>query len=309
MVRRVVIRSGQRLVYGHPLPLLPELVTVGRDTVHRAGHLGLDPHTHETMEICYVQRGEVRWWAQRRSYRVPGGHVYVTWPGELHGGSHGMLNPCKVYWLGIPLWPGGRSGERSLLDLPIPEARNLVSRLEKLPRRSFPGPSRIADSIDRILDGLEGPRDALLLTRTRGALLEILLMVAEAGHAAKPSPLSPLTREAIQLMESRLSEPLLLPEIAARLGKSQSHLKHRFRRETGLPPAEYYLRLRITEACRRLESAGKNITVIAMDLGFPSSQYFATAFKHFMGLTPQDYRAASTAHRRPSSQQMVRHLD
>jgi AraC-like DNA-binding protein len=56
----------------------------------------------------------------------------------------------------------------------------------------------------------------------------------------------------------------------------------------GIPPAEYALRLRIAEARRRLVESGATVTQVATDLGFSSSQYFATSFKRLMNMTPRE---------------------
>ncbi|MFD0149512.1 helix-turn-helix transcriptional regulator [Streptomyces sp. NPDC055721] len=87
-----------------------------------------------------------------------------------------------------------------------------------------------------------------------------------------------------------------------------------FRTEIGETPARYRTRLRMERArlllaetdlpiCR---SAVLPITVIAMDLGYSSSQHFATAFRRETDTTPSRYRSAvrgscpSREHRRPS---------
>jgi AraC-like DNA-binding protein len=91
-------------------------------------------------------------------------------------------------------------------------------------------------------------------------------------------------------MESNLELPLPLSELSRRLGWSPTYFNRKFRAEVGTPPANYYLRRRIAEACRRLHADGRAITEIGLELGFGSSQYFATAFKRTMGITPQAFR-------------------
>ena len=48
--------------------------------------------------------------------------------------------------------------------------------------------------------------------------------------------------------------------------------------------------IKIQKAKNLLFKSDKSITEIAMDLGFSTSQYFATAFKRYTGRTPSSYR-------------------
>ncbi len=81
-----------------------------------------------------------------------------------------------------------------------------------------------------------------------------------------------------------------LEDLARRAHLSLSHFKKRFKAETGLSPRQYILRDKIEAAKCLLSSQAKPITDIALDLGFVSSQYFATVFKRITGTTPTHYR-------------------
>ena len=73
-------------------------------------------------------------------------------------------------------------------------------------------------------------------------------------------------------------------------GLSVSHFKARFRRETGLPPREFILREKIRLAREALGKGHGTVTDIAFELGFSSSQYFATVFKRYTGQSPRQIR-------------------
>lgn len=55
-----------------------------------------------------------------------------------------------------------------------------------------------------------------------------------------------------------------------------------------MAPAEYVLQQRIAAAQQLLADSGKSITEIAYELGFSSSQTFATAFRRITSLRPSD---------------------
>ncbi|MBA3847285.1 MAG: helix-turn-helix domain-containing protein [Planctomycetes bacterium] len=70
----------------------------------------------------------------------------------------------------------------------------------------------------------------------------------------------------------------------------RSEQDDRFLAEIGETPADWTRQQRIASAKRRLAESDTPITALALDLGFPSSQYFATVFRRYAGLTPREFR-------------------
>ena len=72
---------------------------------------------------------------------------------------------------------------------------------------------------------------------------------------------------------------------------SDSHFKSWFKKEAGMPPLDYILRMRIEEGKKLMAShPGETIASIAYQLNFSSSQYFATVFKKYAGISPAAFR-------------------
>lgn len=270
-----------------PVPQLPELAAIGCDSIRRARAGKLAPHVHETMELCYVERGRVWSWVGSELFEISGGEVYVTWPGEIHGAMNGVVNPCRRYLVRVPLRPGSAT----FLHLPEDEAAALVDALARLPRH-FPAPPSLVPTWEELIAESAAGSGPLGVARLRALLLDLLLEVVAAAARAVPQEWSQLTCDAMRQMEQNLTRPLQLTEIADRLGWSVSHVQHRFRREVGISPGEWYLRRRVAESCRLLEQSDDAVTKIAFDLGFSSSQYFATAFARVTGLSPTAFRRA-----------------
>ena len=78
-------------------------------------------------------------------------------------------------------------------------------------------------------------------------------------------------------------------------GLSLSWFKTRFKEQMGLSPRQFILRTKIEAACRRLLASHESISKIGGDLGFPTSQYFATVFRRMMGVPPKTYRLEDIA--------------
>jgi AraC-like DNA-binding protein len=91
-------------------------------------------------------------------------------------------------------------------------------------------------------------------------------------------------------IESHIESPdeLTVARLAQVAGLSPSRFQAAFKQETGIPPAEFALSARITEASRRLARPGADVTSVAFSLGFSSSQYFASAFRRFTNISPRE---------------------
>jgi AraC-like DNA-binding protein len=73
------------------------------------------------------------------------------------------------------------------------------------------------------------------------------------------------------------------------LGVSRSRGYDIFHQTIGLNPKEYILRKKI-EFAKQMLTQDRDITTIAFDLGFSSSQSFATVFKKLTCMTPSDFK-------------------
>lgn len=257
---------------------------MGRLRNPKGGHQGLRPHRHNHLEVCYVHRGRLRWWAQREWHDVRSGDLYVTQSGEPHGGTLGALDGCVLYWLQIDV-------QHPLLGLPSAESEALWETLRSLPQRHVHAGTDLSHAFDDALSALQDGE--LAATRVRHATLAVLLDVARSARTAERTGQDAIVRAAMALMRGHLHGRLDIPSMARTLGYSTSHFKQRFHREVGIGPAEYHLRMRIDEAARLLETTSLPIADVADRLGFPSGQYFATAFRRTIGIPPGRYRTNS----------------
>ena len=80
-----------------------------------------------------------------------------------------------------------------------------------------------------------------------------------------------------------------IEDLFEQLGVKRSRGYEIFLKTTGLNPKEYILRKKI-EFAKQMLKHDRNITGIAFDLGFSSSQSFATVFKKLTCTTPSNYK-------------------
>lgn len=96
---------------------------------------------------------------------------------------------------------------------------------------------------------------------------------------------------AMNFISENLGRDLSLEEIAEVASFSRYHFHRIFRAVVGETVAGFTRRLRLEMAANRLKgSKHEDITTIALECGFSSSQNFAKAFRKCFGVTPSSYR-------------------
>ena len=110
----------------------------------------------------------------------------------------------------------------------------------------------------------------------------------EASRLGTQGTASPLMQRVLHYIGKHLDEPVHVPRLAEVARLSESRFKIRFKRELGVPPAEFWLRQKIERAAVLLKT--RKVTEVAHELGFSSSQYFATVFKRYTLNNPSHFK-------------------
>lgn len=95
----------------------------------------------------------------------------------------------------------------------------------------------------------------------------------------------------IELMESNLSEPLSLIDIADSAGLSRRQIERLFAQEMGRSPARYYLEIRLDRARHLLVQSSMPIVEVAVACGFVSASHFSKCYREVYNRSPQQERA------------------
>jgi transcriptional regulator GlxA family with amidase domain len=94
----------------------------------------------------------------------------------------------------------------------------------------------------------------------------------------------------IELMESHLSEPLSLIEIADHVDLSRRQIERLFRTEMGRSPARYYLEIRLDRARHLLVQSSLPVVEVAVACGFVSASHFSKCYRELYARSPQQER-------------------
>ncbi|MDX1809979.1 MAG: AraC family transcriptional regulator [Sulfurospirillaceae bacterium] len=90
-------------------------------------------------------------------------------------------------------------------------------------------------------------------------------------------------------IDSNLNNILSLDELAQKTNLNSSYLSRGFKKKYGLSPTRYIFNKRV-HLSKKLLDEGKEITQIALELGFFDQSHFYKAFKSIFSITPNEYK-------------------
>ena len=130
--------------------------------------------------------------------------------------------------------------------------------------------------------------DALSVVRSEYHTLYLLSVLAKKGGTSlKINPMKRVT----DYMTHSFSDKYNVSEYAKMLNVSCDRFNHLFKEYIGVSPYDYYIKLRINNACSLLEKTDLRINIISEMCGYSDPMYFTQAFKKVMELTPSAYRS------------------
>ncbi|WP_346238409.1 AraC family transcriptional regulator [Niabella insulamsoli] len=98
---------------------------------------------------------------------------------------------------------------------------------------------------------------------------------------------------AILYMQEHITDMLTLRDISNYSNYSISRFSNLFKQKTGYAPMDYFMQMKIQQACQQLDFTDKSIKEIALTLGFDDPYYFSKRFKQVTGMPPVKYRSVN----------------
>jgi AraC-like DNA-binding protein len=218
---------------------------------------------------------------QAQLFRLYGGDIFITRPGEYHSTGPFQQQRGKLYWFHLD------SACTDLL-LQTPQTSELLKKsLAELNHHVLRVPlyirSRLTEAFQLLMRG-----DENRLLRACQLLSLFILELAEWSRSVSSETFSALSLEAISYIQNNLFQPNLSVErISAHLHYGRTYVMTTFHKEVGMTIHEFILREKV-EAARDL-LLEYSVTETALLLHFSSSQHFARVFKEHTGRTPREY--------------------
>ncbi len=232
---------------------------------------------HNSFEIHYIYDGTLSFRVAGEEYLLKAGDIFITFPNEYHGSGNNPFAGHKLYWFNL-------LADRPVLGLNPEWSSLLLEKLGQIKHRVIPATEDMKYMIDQAFAHVLSD-DPYYQRYANGQMLAFLQRLIENDAELERSDLSAEITRAIEFMKQNLHTCYTLEKIARHVGLSLSYFKAKFKREVGIPPADYYMDLRITKA-KELLLSGKSVTDTAYELDFVSSNYFSVVFRRVTAQTP-----------------------
>lgn len=245
------------------------------------------------MVLIFVISGSQHYQIDGCGVDAHGGQGICIRPGETYSTGNQPEQRGDLAWLILkarPLPRGrvlGMSGEgvrtvfARLVDPSLPRVFQLPPEMKNIISSAFTAWS--------MKNGVL--RTELLRHRITALILESALALERCAET--PNYADKRILDSVRWFHENIDELSSAEDLVARagIGISRNRFYDEFKRITGTTPGDYMLRARVGEAAKRLhEDPALSVTYVAIDLGFSSSQYFATVFRRYLGSSPSHWR-------------------
>lgn len=249
---------------------------------------GLKNHAHsKVLEICYFLKGRQFYKIDNTPHELTGNDIIIIAPDINHSTDRHPEDKGELYWLQISL----EKDEGKLCHLPQEQSDQLLQLLIKNASHIFKGSFKLKFVLMKLMRELQKPKSTMRALSINQLILQLLMETLTLSENQQPSVPTERFQTIDDFILKNMERIIFVDELATLINLSTPYFKDWFKKKKGLPPKEYINRKKIEKAKTDL-LIKKSITQVAYDLGFGSSQYFATVFKKYSGTTPKSYIAS-----------------
>lgn len=236
---------------------------------------GCVPHWHENLELLYFHRSG-RVVCNRNEYEVGAHDIVIFGSNTVHSVQLGDDNSYDC------LIVDSKFCADSSIDVASLEF-DCVVRDEEAEALFL----RAVDEISRF----DLSPSAFSAAGTKAAILALVVCLCRRhSHPISGTHDSDTVKRAIGYINSHISRPMSIDEIAGYVKVSKYYFCREFHRETGYTVVRYINNLRCREAERLLRQSEAPVGEIARSCGYDNLSYFTRTYKSIIGRTPSETR-------------------
>jgi AraC-like DNA-binding protein len=254
----------------------------------------LSTTTTGSIRIYYILDGKFEWIIKDRSHVLYPGDLAIILPGQPFGGRQGFMDIGTLCWICIGVDCIDQNKKMVFGDWSgLSETESLtISKILQLNNTSVLVRVKEAFTILQTIKDELFHREVGYATRVNHLIDELLiLIVRQSTHQTNSRRDFPQSFTKLEgALRLNLAHQWTVDEMAALMGLGTTAFSEKVKNYTGFSPLNYLINIRISEAIKLLKKQELNITAIALETGFYSSQHFSTTFKKLTGYTPLEFR-------------------
>lgn len=274
-----------------PFPHITEFASKKNTTIQFDS---LPPESSTGLQIFYIDEGRFEWLIDGRPYTLYPGDLALVLPGQVFSGERNFLDIGTLHWMHISVDFSAGSGKLipgkwSRLS---PGESSTIGKIWALSNWAVVGGMKEAGAFFQTVQQELFSQEIGYATRVNQLVDELLILMARQmtrqNNSRRDFPQTFLKLE--QTLRESLSHQWTVEEMAALVGLGTTAFSEKVKSFTGFSPLNYLINIRVSEAIKLLKRPDVHVTDIALDVGFYSSQHFATTFKKLTGYTPREFR-------------------
>jgi AraC-like DNA-binding protein len=275
------------------LHAFPHITEFGYKKINTIQFDSLKKVTSELLRFYFVIDGRFDWMIEDQRHILYPGDLAIILPGQSFGGEKDLLDIGTVSWLHLGLQPdpNSKTGLGKWSRLNDSECRNVVKILLLNHSPVLSKLKEVAILFQTIHNEFAN-QEIGYTARINQSIDDLFILIARQltrqNNSRRDFPKSFLKLE--QSLRENLSHPWTVEEMAALVGLGITAFTEKVKNYSGFSPLNYLINIRISESIKLLKRSDVHVTDIAMDVGFYSSQHFATTFKKLTGYTPSEFR-------------------
>ena len=129
------------------------------------------------------------------------------------------------------------------------------------------------------------PLDPMLVEERLIALTRSIFGLSSEPASFRPAVVSRST----EYLLAHYTQCLSLSDVARAAGASVSYVSRAFHAATGMTMSAFRQRLRLTHSLDLLPQYSRNVTALALDLGFSSHSHFTSCFRSLFDISPTQF--------------------
>lgn len=290
----VLLKKGQ----------LPGIASIGFWNGTGKQDWGLEAHRNEGVEICFLETGSMVFSVETKDFELRPGDFTVTRPWQLHKLGSPNIGPGKLHWLILDVGvrrPNQEWRLPSWLTLTRQDKAELVRKFRQNENPVWRSSPEITEAFRQISRGVirwgQPQMESTLLNAMNHLFLGMLTALTQQQKDHHPELVS--RRRTVELFlkdladnQSSSREAWTLPKMARHCGLGITAFSKYCRQLVNISGVDYLNQCRLEHASSLLlKHPERSITEIAFDVGFNSSQYFATHFRRKFKTRPTEFKA------------------